>query len=130
MQTGRKIGFSQAEEMQVWMKENAPWTDRTTNARNALFARFHPEARAIGDIEFGYDPEKTYGWDEDSLDYAVWLEIAHQGRWAIIPPTQDYWFPILKRSLSNIARLGLIKEVSGGGGYYLTDDSSLDRYRP
>lgn len=105
MQSGRKIGFEQAEELEQWMKENAPWTDRTGAAREALYARFIPEERAIGTVQFGYDPEVTY---------AVWLEIAHQGQWSILRPAQDVFGPKLRQSLKRIANLGLIRATPEG----------------
>jgi hypothetical protein len=49
------------------MKHNAPWTDRTTNARNGLFAK---AAKLGGDI-----------WGiivAHSVDYGVYLELGHE----------------------------------------------------
>lgn len=59
------------------MRTDARWTDRTTDARNGLTG----EAVERGDayvIAF-------YGL----MDYTIYLELAHAGRFAIIRPTID-----------------------------------------
>jgi hypothetical protein len=48
---------------ETFMKHNAPWTDRTTNARNGLFAKYRRQARDVFLIIFGH-----------SVDYGVYLE--------------------------------------------------------
>jgi HK97 gp10 family phage protein len=50
-----------------WMKHNAPWTDRTTNARNGLFAIAQKSRRAIMEATFAI----VLG---HSVDYGVYLE--------------------------------------------------------
>lgn len=63
------------------MKTKAPWTDRTTNARNGLNSKVdHHGESAIGfaqhDITFAH-----------GMDYGIWLEVAHSGQYQIIMPT-------------------------------------------
>ena len=50
-----------------WMKHNAPWTDRTTNARNGLFAIAQKSASRIADSTFAIVLGHT-------VDYGVYLE--------------------------------------------------------
>lgn len=61
------------------MKEYAPWTDRTGNARNGLHAGVE-----IGDTE--YHLYLSHG-----VDYGVFLELAHGGNYAIVRPTADVY---------------------------------------
>src|SRR5262249_36617117 len=75
------IGIAQAiaPEIESWMKENAPWTDRTGNLRASLYAEV---LDLVTQIVIIFD----YG-----LDYGRFLEYANQGRFAIIGPALDYW---------------------------------------
>ena len=81
-----------------YMKVNAPWKDRTTNARNGLAARF-------------------VGGDEPSLvlfhqvDYGIWLEIKNDGEYAIILPTVQEFGPRVMKTLK-----GILDAFPGGGG--------------
>lgn len=83
------------------MKENAPWTDRTGDARRGLMAYVEEDESpyAIGVIRLTYS---------DDIDYGVWLEFAYQGRWGIIAPALDYWGPRVQRSLQGLMNLGYI----------------------
>jgi hypothetical protein len=65
----------------VAMKTQAPWTDRTTNARTGLHANAdHSGSGAIGftthTITFAH-----------GVDYGIWLEVANNGTYQIIMPT-------------------------------------------
>jgi hypothetical protein len=72
------------------MRTDASWTDRTGNARAGLRAR------------------KVGGGDEFTLvlfhtmDYGYWLEVAHDGKYAVIGPTQ-IWAGIQLDRLLNAA---------------------------
>jgi hypothetical protein len=64
-----------APRVEAYGKLNAPWTDRTSNARNGLFA----EPGGIGRehwIDFAH-----------SVSYGIWLEVRFGGRYQIILPT-------------------------------------------
>ena len=98
MDSGRKIAYIQAERIEQWMQQNAPWTDRTGRARKGLRAWVR-EIGPVGSIIISHDP---------NLDYTIWLEVANQGRYSIIDPTLDYWTPQVQKSLNNMARLGII----------------------
>lgn len=61
------------------MKAEAPWTDRTSAARNGLFTdKSHAGTlgKGIHKIIFAH-----------SVDYGIWLEVANSGRYQIIMPT-------------------------------------------
>lgn len=61
-----------------YMRENAPWTDRTGNARSTLHA------------EAFHEPPIRHGIVcSHGMPYGIWLEIANEGRFQIINPTID-----------------------------------------
>ncbi len=66
------------------MKQAAPWTDRTGNARNGLNAG----------VEVGQDKSTLYL--SHGVDYGVSLELKHAGRYAIVRPTADQYKPKLR----------------------------------
>lgn len=74
-----------------WMKENAPWEDRTTHARQSLRARIEFEINEIF-INMYYE----------NVSYDVFLEYAHSGRYSILAPALDYWSPVLWREIKAI----------------------------
>lgn len=57
------------------MKTEAPWTDRTSAARNGLFTTTIAEQRQWR-LVFAH-----------AVNYGIWLEVANQGRYQIIMPT-------------------------------------------
>lgn len=61
----------QSPKVQDYMRTNAPWTDRTGNARGGLFAR------AVEHSIVCYH----------TVPYGIWLEVAHDGNYRIIEPT-------------------------------------------
>jgi len=67
-------GHAEAE-----MKQNAPWRDRTGNARNGLHAG----------VEVGRDQFTFYL--SHGVEYGVFLELAHGGNYAIVRPTADQY---------------------------------------
>lgn len=61
--------------VESFMRTNAPWTDRTTNARNGL------NAKAIsGDGKYAIVCFHT-------MPYGPWLELSNNGKYRIIVPT-------------------------------------------
>lgn len=71
-----------------YARTHAPWTDRTSNARNGLFAkaeRDRPYYRII--IAHG-------------VPYGIWLEVRFAGRYQIIRPTVDHEGPELMKTAS------------------------------
>jgi hypothetical protein len=66
-----------AAVMESWMKANAPWTDRTGNARAGLRAIAIQTATAVVIYVFG------------TVNYQIYLELANQGRFAILLSTLE-----------------------------------------
>lgn len=95
-QSGRRIAYDQAEAMENYAKTNAPWTDRTGDAREYLSATVE-ETGPIGTIVLSH-----------GVPYGIWLEIANGGRFSIIPETIDVYGPQIMRSLQNMMNLGLV----------------------
>lgn len=46
------------------------------------------------------------------VPYAVWLEIANNGRYSIIGPTMDHWGPLLMRKAKRLANLKQFSEMN------------------
>jgi hypothetical protein len=80
---------------EAWMKNNAPWTDRTSAARNGLRAQAE------------HVPFKTYAihiWH--TVAYGIWLEVRFAGKNAILLPTlQDRGPKIMKTLVRLMDRL-------------------------
>lgn len=93
-QSGRRIAYEQAEEMEQYAKANAPWTDRTGDARERLHATVE-ETGPIGTIVLSH-----------GVSYGLWLEISNGGRFSVIAPTIDVFGPRVMRSLQNMINLG------------------------
>lgn len=72
---------SMSPQIESYMKLNAPWTDRTSNARNGLAARAYEDGDEIGIVLF------------HQVDYGIWLETRFGGRYAIIDPTIEVMGP-------------------------------------
>ena len=76
----------------AYARQNAPWTDRTTNARNGLFSRVNRQ---------GAGPLRQYELIlGHSVPYGLWLETRWSGRYAIVKPTLNQTGPELMRTLS------------------------------
>jgi hypothetical protein len=67
---------------ETYMRTNAPWTDRTGNARASLAA----EHEATPMVEHTMT---LYG----SMPYSIWLEVRWSGKYAIIGPTMVHLAP-------------------------------------
>jgi len=74
----------------AYARSNAPWTDRTTNARNGLFARAESDGKSHR-IIVGH-----------GVSYGIWLEVRFSGRYAIIRPTIDHEGPQVMRTVSEL----------------------------
>jgi len=68
-----------AEEIQQAAQENAPWSDRTGDARAGLSAEVVHDGHDFT-IELSH-----------SVDYGQWLETIQSGRFAIIMPTLEQY---------------------------------------
>lgn len=79
-----------APEIENWMKDNAPWTDRTGAARNGLAARFYTDRDGRGIIMYHQVP------------YGIWLEVRFSGRYGIIVPALEEWGPRVMEGTRNM----------------------------
>ena len=70
-----------APDIESWMKANAPWTDRTGNARQTLNTEVMDLTSEIAIV-------LAHG-----VDYGVYLELAHGGQYEIIGPALDEFAP-------------------------------------
>lgn len=98
MTTGNRVAEERAQEATQWMKDNAPWEDDTGRARAGLHVDVNQGPAVLAELVFSHDT---------SLDYPIWLEIAHGGRYGIISQAIDHWGPILMRDMQRIMNLGL-----------------------
>lgn len=64
-----------ALKLQNYAKQHRPWTDRTGHARQRLTCK-------ASRVDKGYQLELSHG-----VDYGIWLEMAHEKKYAIIEPT-------------------------------------------
>ena len=67
-------------------KENASWTDRTGNARQGLEGLVEDISETMVALILKH-----------KMDYGVFLELSHQGRYAIIMPTlEQHYQPVMQ----------------------------------
>ena len=64
-----------APQAEAHMRANAPWTDRTGNARAGLNAKVEVGANKVAIVL------------AHSVPYGIWLEVRWGGKYAIIEPT-------------------------------------------
>jgi hypothetical protein len=77
------IVLRRAPEVEAWMRSNAPWIDRTGNARQTL----HTAVSAMtNEITLYLAHGVTYG---------VYLELRHSGRYSVIGPALDEFAPVI-----------------------------------
>lgn len=71
-------------DIENYAKDNAPWDDRTANARQSLYSLVDDgNGRLIIYLSHG-------------VEYGVWLELKYQGKYAIIERTLDrYRTPVM-----------------------------------
>lgn len=88
--------------VEAHMKHNAPWTDRTTNARNGLTATAQKSGSRIAASNFAIVLSH-------SVDYGVYLEVGTENMEArpIIVPTIELYGPkVIKTLVKILNRLG------------------------
>lgn len=80
--------------MQNSAKNNATWTDRTGNARSGIFGTVETDlSRQLVIIYLSHSA---------MLEYPLFLEVSHGGRYAIIMRTIERHLPELKSMLDDI----------------------------
>lgn len=73
--------------LESWMRANAPWEDRTGEARRQLDAFTTPSAA------------KVWLTVAHGVEYGVYLETLHQGRFAILWPALRMNWPLIQTDL-------------------------------
>lgn len=81
---------TQAKVLEGEMKRDRPWTDRTADARKRLQA-------SVTEIPNGYRINLVHG-----VTYGIWLELAHEKRFAILEPTLRLKGPEVVKGLSDL----------------------------
>ena len=71
-----------APQIENWMKANAPWTDRTANARQGLWTEVQQAINIMVRINLWH-----------GVEYGIYLELKNAGRFAIINPAIDHFSP-------------------------------------
>lgn len=74
-----------------YMKENAPWTDRTGAARNGLGANVVVETNKVAVVLY------------QSVPYGGFLELRWDGKYAIIEPTMAAVGPFFVETIGKLA---------------------------
>jgi len=77
--------------IEAYGKTHARWTDRTGNARSGLTAKVIPAAAAVT-ILFA-----------QTVSYGIWLEVAHQGRFAIVLESLQVHYGEIMSALTRLA---------------------------
>lgn len=84
-----------------WMKENAPWTDRTGNARSGLFS-----TTAYGLKRDHWELIMSHG-----IHYGIYLEVCNSGKYSVIKPALQHVGPLLLQRISKtLWRIGAERE--------------------
>jgi hypothetical protein len=87
-----------AQRVQAYARENAPWQDRTGDARSGLTAKGQQRLHQYSITLF------------HTVEYGLWLEVRWSGKYAIIRPTLEVMGPQF------MAELELRELVIAGGG--------------
>lgn len=95
-----KVVQYETNDGQNFMRTNAPWTDRTGNARQGLFARAYRDGHGYVSVFY------------HTVDYGIFLELARSGQNRIIIPTLQKKGPDFMSSISKV--LGAMR-VAGSG---------------
>lgn len=86
----RMYAETAAKKLESSAKQHAPWTDRTGHARQRLTGK-------VESVSNGYKIILAHG-----VDYGVWLELAHEKRFAIIAPTINKEGPNILKSFERL----------------------------
>lgn len=79
-------GFS--DDMEDYAQDNAPWGDRTGEARDGLETTIQDDHDEYELILF------------NTSDHGIWLEIAMSGQYQIIMPTIHHFEPLIMEALA------------------------------
>jgi len=74
-------------QLEGYAKTHAPWTDRTSHARQSLH----------GGVDIRGEQQVLYL--SHGVEYGIWLENAHGGNYAIVGPTADVHLPRIRQTV-------------------------------
>jgi hypothetical protein len=83
------------DKVQQSMRSEARWQDVTGDARAGLYTDIEYVVRQSVVLLMSHGP---------TIPYAIYLEYAHAGRFAILGDTADRWWPVLYRDVGEIVR--------------------------
>lgn len=101
-------------KMEASAKANAPWTDRTANARQGLF--YAVDSDAGGEVSrsanLGGQESGSVGVAKDivalylshSMSYGLYLEVCNASKWGVVLKTMEAHYGELKQMLKDIFR--------------------------
>lgn len=79
------------------MKQERPWTDRSSNAIQGLYTAVEPPTPTQGGDTFEFI--MSHG-----VEYGIWLELANNSRYNIVIRTLDKYSPIIWRDIRSLFR--------------------------
>lgn len=85
-------------EIENWMKTNAPWTDRSANARQTLYSQVDPVSalQVVDVIALIMSHGVIYGSFLEGYDYRHNMSPTKQGgKYAIVEPALDKFGPLI-----------------------------------
>jgi hypothetical protein len=85
------LADTEAQRLEAYMKLNRPWTDRTNQAKATLNASVSEPGDGIVRITLAH-----------GVDYGIWLEIANEGKYAIVGPTVESQSPQVMKKLDHL----------------------------
>jgi len=83
-----------ATQMQNQAQADAPWTDRTGNARTGIFG--------TSEADFSSRVVTIFLSHGATIDYGIWLELANSGRYGVIMRTMQAHYEPLMQMLREI----------------------------
>ncbi|KAB2861024.1 MAG: hypothetical protein K8L91_07945 [Anaerolineae bacterium] len=92
MAIGELLSFW-AGPIEQTMKRDAPWTDQTANARQTLAAFAHKKSKTTWALVA-----------KQEMFYGLFLELANGGKYQIVMPTLQTYYPRIWGSLQDVVR--------------------------
>lgn len=89
----RALARRRAPEIENWLKANASWTDRSSNARQTLYTEVQELTFGLVEIVMSHGVE--YGWH---------LELANAGRFQVLGHAVDTWGAVIWRDVQDLLR--------------------------
>lgn len=87
----RSVAEYYAPIVEATAKEDAPWTDRTGNARSGLQGLVDDISETVVALYLIH-----------KMEYGVWLELVHQERYAVILPTMQAHYADIFNMLKSV----------------------------